>query len=308
MRLDFNVLWVDDQPDFIRAQVRAIASRMAAEGFELRETIVTSTHDAVELLASDLFTDEIDLVLVDWDLGGGAHGQDTIARVREKVRYRDVIFYSALAAPDDLRRAAFDAGLEGVYCAQRTGLVEEVVGVFEALVKKVLDVDHVRGIVMGASCDIDNMVIECLKLMHERLDDPGRKIMLGRTLKRVQKKMKKLAKAAGKLEAADDLEPFFRENQLFTSDERLIVLAAMLEDKPFGEVSGSRDSVIEYRDGVVPERNKLGHKMLVPEGKPRSLVDAAGGTVTVQHVRDLRRRIIELRSHFRSLLDALRKR
>jgi hypothetical protein len=32
MRIDFNVLWVDDQPDRIKAQIEAIERRMEAQG------------------------------------------------------------------------------------------------------------------------------------------------------------------------------------------------------------------------------------------------------------------------------------
>jgi hypothetical protein len=34
MRLDFNVLWVDDQPEYVASQIKSIALKMAAEGFE----------------------------------------------------------------------------------------------------------------------------------------------------------------------------------------------------------------------------------------------------------------------------------
>ena len=44
---------------------------------------------------------------------------------------------------------ASEAGIEGIYCAERENLPDEVIGVFESLIKKVLDLDHTRGIVMG---------------------------------------------------------------------------------------------------------------------------------------------------------------
>jgi hypothetical protein len=120
----------------------------------------------------------VDLVLVDWDLGSNLHGEDAIEAIRDQVRYKDVVFYSAQRAPDELRRAAFEKELEGVYCASREQLVEEVMGVFESLVKKVLDLDHTRGIVMGATSEIDQMVSECLSTIYAMADEPAKKELL----------------------------------------------------------------------------------------------------------------------------------
>ena len=50
-------------------------------------------------------------------------------------------------------------------------------GVFDFLVKKVLDLDHTRGIVMGATSDIDFIVNECL-VMIEKIDVAGKDAML----------------------------------------------------------------------------------------------------------------------------------
>src|SRR5580698_10169634 len=121
---------------------------MLEHGFEFRPRLCRSLEEVRAFLASDedVFTDAIDLILVDWDLGSGAHGEAAIAEIRDAIRYKDVVFYSAQNPAETLRELAFKTGLEGVYCTSREGLVEEVLGVFESLVKKVLDLDHTRGI------------------------------------------------------------------------------------------------------------------------------------------------------------------
>ena len=194
MRLDFNVLWVDDQPNAIGAQIARIGSQMEHEGFKFNPTHCSSLAEVNELIAEDVFQDEVDLILVDWDLGGGVHGQDVIERVREVAQYKDVVFYSAQTPAAELRRLAFDKGLEGVYCARREELVDEVLGVFESLVKKVLDLDHTRGIVMGATSDIDHMVHSSLIHMESRLDHEGKKALVAEAVKRVQARVKDIAR------------------------------------------------------------------------------------------------------------------
>jgi hypothetical protein len=95
LRLDFNVLWVDDQPNRVESQIKRITKQMEDEGFQFNSTLCKSIEDVRKLIAGNVFTDEIDLILVDWDLGSGVQGQDAIATIRETVPYKDVVFYSA---------------------------------------------------------------------------------------------------------------------------------------------------------------------------------------------------------------------
>ena len=102
MRLDFNVLWIDDQKDSIQSTVQRLRREIRNRGFELKETLVTSVANARKELAVDVFTDNIDLVLVDYDLGKGAHGDTALKDIRTSLPYREIVFYSA-KAPGELR-------------------------------------------------------------------------------------------------------------------------------------------------------------------------------------------------------------
>lgn len=305
MRLDFNVLWVDDQPDHVVSQITSIALRMAAEGFEFKPRQCTTIAEMESAIADDVFTDEIDLILVDWDLGNDTHGEDAIERIRQIVHYKDVVFYSGQASVVELRKKAYDKQLEGVYCASRPELVDEVVGVFESLIKKVLDLDHTRGIVMGATSDIDHMVNTCLTLAHGKLDDAGKAIFIEEALSRVASKVKSITKLGEKLRANPSVEALFKAHMLFTSDDRLRMLASILGMEEFAVYSTSVTTVQSYRDGVVGERNILGHVVLVPQGKPNTVIDDAGKVVDLEQMRELRKLILSLRADFRTLLDLM---
>jgi hypothetical protein len=305
VRLDFNVLWVDDQPDRVAAQITSIALQMAAEGFEFKPTLCTTMDQVEEAISEHVFTDEIDLILVDWDLGNNMHGEDAIDRIRQIVQYKDVVFYSGEATVVELRQKAYERKLEGVYCASRTDLIDEVVGVFESLIKKVLDLDHTRGIVMGATSDIDHMINSCLSLAHGKLDDAGRAKFIKEALKRVSDKVKNITKQGEKLRATPSVDALFKAHMLFTSDDRLRMLASILGMDEFAAYSAGVTTVKSYRDGVVRDRNTLGHVVLVPQGKPSSVVDDAGKVVDIAQMRELRKLILSLRAEFRALLDAM---
>ena len=95
MRLDFNVLWVDDQPDRIASQITAIKKQMKEEGFHFSPTLCKSVEDVRKEISDDVFTDEIDLILVDWDLGNDVKGQDVIVEIRTEIQYKDVVLFCA---------------------------------------------------------------------------------------------------------------------------------------------------------------------------------------------------------------------
>ncbi|QVI70073.1 hypothetical protein [Pseudomonas syringae] len=305
MRLDFNVLWVDDQPDGVAAQIRSIRSRMAAEGFEFKPLQCTTITQMEQAISDDVFTDEVDLILVDWDLGGGVVGEDAIDRIRQIVQYKDVVFYSGQATVVELREKAFHKELEGVYCAGRAELVEEVVGVFESLIKKVLDLDHTRGIVMGATSDIDHMVNTCLTLAHGKLDDAGKARFIEGAMKRVMEQVENITRQGEKLKGTPSVEALFKTHMLFTSDHRLRMLASILGMEEFSAFAGSVATVKAYREGVVHERNTLGHAVLVPQGKPDTVIDDTGKAIDIAQMRELRKLILSLRTDFRVLLDAM---
>jgi DNA-binding NarL/FixJ family response regulator len=304
MRLDFNVLWIDDQPDGVKSQIDAIAKKMRTEGFEFRPKLYRSLGEMREALGDGVFTDEIDMVLVDWDLGGGMTGQEAIADIREAIRYKDVVFYSGYTEPGDLRKAAFDRGLEGVYCANRRDLVDEVEGVFESLVKKVLDLDHTRGIVLGATSDIDYVVNECLVLIHGRMDGTGQADILKSAVELVDERLAKLAAQRKELEGLTAIGSLFKAHMLFTAYDRLRVLSRILKADGVGPV-GAREAVVTYLEEVVPKRNKYGHLVLVPDGRPTTISNEAGETVSLEDARELRKLILDLRGDFRSLLATL---
>lgn len=305
MRLDFNVLWVDDQPASVAHQIKSIALQMADEGFEFKPRQCSTIDQVEQVVADSVFTDEIDLILVDWDLGNNMHGEDAIERIRQIVQYKDVVFYSGQKTVVELRKKVYERELEGVYCASREGLVDEVVGVFESLIKKVLDLDHTRGIVMGATSDIDYMVNACLTLAHGKLDNVGRAKFIEEAMRRVVDQVTNITKQSDKLKAAPTVEALFNAHMLFTSDNRLRMLMSILGTGEFTAHADSVKTIQSYREGVVSGRNTLGHAVLVPQGKPNSVVDEAGKTVDIEQMRQLRKLILGLRADFRALFDAM---
>lgn len=301
MRLDFNVLWVEDQPDSIKAQIDAISLRMHGHGFSFSPTVCRSLDEARAQVDDDVFNDDVDMVMVDWDLGGGSRGQDAIKEIRRHIQYKDVIFYSAKTNVAELRQAAYDQNLEGIYCAGRNDLVDEVLGVFESLVKKVLDLDHTRGVVMGATSDIDNVVKECLAALLERMGGDDKTRMAGVALEKVSKRMVNLNTDLAELQKNPNLIEIMKKHGLFQANDALRLLTNVLKEDVARDCSAYRDQVQLYMDKIVPNRNKLGHRVLDPAGKPVGIQAIGGDVVSLDEMRALRCSLLELRVSFREL-------
>src|SRR5207248_584385 len=138
--------------------------------------------------------------------------------------------------------------------------VSEVVGVFESLVKKVLDLDHTRGIVIGATCDIDFMVEESLKRVHELLDEPGRERLLQKAVNQVDQKMRDLNQKVRRLKDTNSIATVLEAQALVTAYDRLRLISHALTDARLQKHKGYAASVKKYLKEIVPHRNILGHQ------------------------------------------------
>lgn len=306
MRLDFNVLWVDDQPDAVEHQSAPLTKKMEEHGFLFKRTLCKSLDDVTAIVGDGVFADEIDLVLVDWDLGTNIHGEQVIAKIREAAPYRDILFYSAQKPTAELRRLIFENGIEGIYCASREGLIDEVVDIFESIIKKVLDLDHTRGIIMGATCDIDHTVNECLIAIYEVLDGKGQEELLAEALERVQEKLKQWTRQVEKIKADASMAEVMEAHVYFTSNDRLRMLKGLLEKDPMKGQAATGAALGKYIRAVVPERNTMAHVLPAVKGKARTVLNAAGQELGVQELRELRRSILGFRQDFYTLLAELK--
>ena len=106
------MLWVDDQPDLVAPQITAIAAGMQGEGFEFRPIQCQSLDETQEFLSGDVFNDEIDLVLVDWNLGGGVRASKQLRRSGRTSNTKTWSSIQGIMTQDELRRLAFKSGLE----------------------------------------------------------------------------------------------------------------------------------------------------------------------------------------------------
>jgi hypothetical protein len=303
MRLDFNVLWVEDHQDNVQSQRERIRLLIRKEGFRLQVKFASSVQAAVSLLSNDIYGDHIDLVLMDYDLGVGGRGDDGLVAVRNIFTYKDIIFYSSQES--DLLSLVANKKQQGIFCSTRDELPDSVVGAFEALVKKVLDIDHSRGIVMGATSDIDNHVSDSLVAVFSMSGEEQKAATLSKLMQHLKEKQKDFEKDAKFIEAVKHVSELLDMHKIYTSYDRLQLLKTALEVNALH--NEKIDGIKKYRDEVVPKRNQLAHVQVQTEGFSRRLLNRKGEEFTSKDMRELRLALLENQELFEALSQELNR-
>ena len=299
MRLNFRILWVDDQQKHVNSFAEGLQYRLIDLGFELeviRKENLEGTNDFID---GHVHGDGIDLVLVDYDLGtgNGDGGAEALLAIRKKFPYKEIIFYSALDTKK-LRRIAYDAEVDGIIFSTRLSLVSDTIQVIDNLLRRIMDVDHMRGVVMSATSDIDYLVEHSLKKIYENLekDDAGKfcadlAVVLEQKLSKWQTDLKKAA-------AKSSFDAVLKLRHIFSAMDRVESLKEHLT--PMGSSTTIyQEKIGIYCDKVVPRRNKLAHVILKKNDDGAELTGMDG--FTLDDLALLRRELIEHRKNFHTV-------
>jgi len=297
MRLDFNILWVEDQPANVSDQQEKIQNLIRKEGFKLQAKFAASVDEATEYLSDGIFGDHIDLILMDYDLGSGKNGDEGLKEVRKIFPFKDLVFYSARSTVD-LMKLVRDANIQGVFIAYRLDLPDVVEGVFENLVRKVLDIDHSRGIVMGATSEIDYIISQNIEKLFDQCSQSQRDLFISAIHKRIDEKSKDFIEKINNLRKIKHVKELLEYHSVYTSDDMLRLLVKLMKQL---SLHRERYTAFEaYRNNVMPMRNDLAHVKVEKNGFSRRLIGRKG-EFTETNMRNLRANLLE----FQEILDEL---
>lgn len=304
MRLDFKVLWIDDQQGGVRGVLDHLRDHVEEEGFRLEVFPVETLEHASALITDHVWADGIDLVLVDFDLGSGSGGELALGQIKRLMPYKEVVFYSSRATAD-LRKLAYDEGVEGVYCANRTSLAETITGVFDALVKKVLDINHCRGIILGATSDVDDVVNGILSTIAGSGNGEDQAYFLQMAMERIDEALKRFQLQRDQLADQASFEEILRNHQYFTSADRLRLLIALHDRKLQKTQPALRKAIGRYLDSIPRVRNMFGHARLTPGQQLPALRGFGEQRVDPETLREVRRELVKFRDTFHELASLL---
>jgi len=155
MKLEYRILWFEDDHESVLDVVDALRDLLRKQGFELvcdwgECDAATMTHKVDQLRKYNPY----DLMVFDYDLGSGLTGEELAYTLRSKI-WTEILYYSANRSAEELSRGMNDRRVEGVFCAVRQNLEERVWAIVESQIKRICDLNNMRGIVLDSMSLID---------------------------------------------------------------------------------------------------------------------------------------------------------
>jgi CheY-like chemotaxis protein len=253
MKLTYKVLWFEDQFDEVQYDYERLQALVAEFGFIPEFTHRSSvTRQEIEELSEQLSTyNPYDLIIFDYDLGGlSEDGLSIASHLRSKI-FTDMIFYSG-KVPKELREMLFKNEVDGVFIVHRDNFYDDIEPIMEDHIKKMSDINNMRGVVMSETSQMDVRLREILlsqstKIGAASLDE----ILVGlknRMLKQLDEKKEKIEKITSLDEAVSN-------HFMTTFDQIRIALKSITGDEG-NEIL--KDSSLVHK--VQMERNKLAHR------------------------------------------------
>ena len=265
MRLVFSVLWFDDNEDYFDSlELESLEDAISSWGFWPQIEQVTTPEEFNDRSPFESY----DLIVVDRNLEGYEDGQQFIANIRENAIYTEVIFYTA-GNTSDLWEAIREKKLEGIFVSSRTNILSKIAKVGRQSIRKVLDLENMRGIVMAEVGELDHLLDEIITIGIKHLPQEQQKIVFTRFHKKVAQQYKKNdAILAEFIEAptTNKMLELCDSNKRWQNFNRL---------KKYHNKLKNNESIGDYTQDVLRPRNSLAH------GRPESHKD--GGYVFHHH-------------------------
>lgn len=248
MNLNYSILWFDDSEEYCNAlDLDPLREKIESWGLKPVINFVNSAEDFERNQPYENF----DLIVMDFNLDNHGFGSEFISQVREKRIYTEVIFYSAEPS-ERLWAALAEKELEGVFIGNRTTVLTKIEVVAHQSLKKVLDIENMRGIVMAEVGDIDHTLEEILTKGMEKVPEAGQRKIYESFYDDIMKSARK---------RVDAIEAFIKNPtvklllELCDSSKRWENYKRLAKL----EKTYSHESMGDYQDEVLKPRNFLAH-------------------------------------------------
>tara|TARA_B100000700_G_scaffold325267_1_gene433594 strand:+ start:6782 stop:7678 length:897 start_codon:yes stop_codon:yes gene_type:complete len=257
MKIKYHILLFEDNYSSLGNFKGYLEGILYEQGFELDLSVIGENfHDEIIAISDKLQNyNPYDLIICDYDLGSEEENGISIAERLRRGVYTDIVFYSG-AKPDGLWESICERKVQGVYVINRFQISDELGPIIDDHLRKITDLNNMRGFVMDAFSSIDKMVRE---IAIEKSDD--HEVSSLKLKKKIEDKHKDLIRkhysdgSASTL--VDRLDPVNCEFDLARR-----VLKNLLEDR--GEKAELHNLIENEIKAVQRQRNQLAHAKSEP--------------------------------------------
>jgi hypothetical protein len=228
---------------------------------------------------------------------GDESGADGLVAVRDKFAHKDIIYYSADSK--SLGQNVAERGVQGVFWTHRDYLVDTVYEVFENLVKKVVDLDHSRGIVLGATSSVDELVERFLKLWLSRSPAAQKTVLDTYTQELTRQKKEKFDERMASIGPDSKTVEILDIDLFLESLDKMKLCLKVLKLQGSDEVS---KTILTRYIAFMPNRNILAHVSATSgPGFSRVLRRKDGSEFTLDQMTKLRKDLLDYLDFFENL-------
>jgi CheY-like chemotaxis protein len=311
MKLQYKILWVEDEVDYVGSfPFDRVESHIRDSGFEPALELRSTPEDVRRVVSQN----EFDLLIIDFRIADDEfHGSDLIQQIRQNDCLTEVVFYSG-SPKNELHKEAGSKGLEGIYFAPKDpdGLVGKIIDVFDLTVRKVLDVNNMRGFVMAGVAELDLLLDEIIQVKHSKISPahqlalrqkimqrmvPQAKYLIGLAQDYPEVQTSKLKEALEALQAHEPAQFEILFGRRMDSAKRVDTLVGLCKQHPY--LNDHKDDIMKMST-LLEWRNALAHQRPKTTEEGGLEFAVAGTSLPFDAARTL-----ELRREIRKYLDKL---
>jgi len=272
MRLEYRILWIENDSDWKETTEDMIKDEIIEKGYILNTTFYKDYNVFLEETVEKDYG-IYDLILVDFKLDNDLTGDNFIEKIRNNNVLTDVLFYSQNS--DELKDKFSKNSLEGVYISNREDFEDKFFQVFRKTIKKLEELNAVRGLVMAETSRLDR-IIEDILLEHidseDKIKSHAIKI-LEDSAKNLYIDKSKTVNERGNLKAKN-IDNNLLIKRVLDASKRTRILAKLIEIKKI-DIKFSYEA---YLKDVIDIRNELAHaKSEIKDGKEILIVENKEG-------------------------------
>ena len=294
MNLTYKILWFEDQTDFVDAYIPDLENYIENFGLKFIKPSIETDSSKTDTINYE----EYDLILLDYKLSDGDKGDIIIGKIRELNIYTEIVFYSS-SQIDELRQSIQKNELDGVYCVSRAeaAFLPKVKDIIKQTLRKVLDLNALRGIVMATVSDFDMKMIEIIKEYQKYLGDEKYNNFLQKRRKKLFDSLESKKKAIDEVKLVDFLE----ERDFDTSHKWRAILTIVKDIIP-----ALYNLTNEFKTEIIDIRNPLAHVTEVEAPNENGKKHLADGDFIFN--KEKSRQILQnLKKHEKNFNDVLKK-
>jgi CheY-like chemotaxis protein len=304
MKLDYKILWLDDNIDgFIDGEyIEELEKHLISNGF----TPVISPFSNIEDFRSNL-NDSFDLILTDYHLTESINGADIVNEIRgsEKSIMTEILFYTAKADLKDINkidRISFletNAGTDTHYRKVTSKTIELI----DLTIKKFQNIVAMRGMIMHETSTLDFIMDTLVK---NYLNNPANKTQVDLLLPPIFSEIQKNAKEKSDKAFSNKPNKILKDNVLFSASQKIFALGKILE------VLKEKDFSKDYNNEINWYRNQFAHAEISvnEDGKQYFKIRVEGHDDELifdeKLCKEIRKNIIKHRANLDSLKEKLK--